>query len=509
MRNLSKLVFQRVVVVSVAILLQIAFILAGMIWLQDYRGWLRTLTNVIAWILVIFILSGRSNPSYKIAWVLLILAFPVAGVTIYLLFGGNKTSLRSQRKRARSEQAVIEHLHQQDAVMAELAMQASPAYNHTRLLLRSAGYPVYDSAGAQYFDSGEACWQRMLQELEQAKHYIFLEFFIIAPGTMWDSILDILRRKALEGVDVRVMYDDFGCITRLPARYKKQLRALGIQAQVFSPFVPIISGELNNRDHRKLMIIDGQVGFTGGINLADEYINKTSPHGHWKDCGIMITGEAVWSMTVMFLANWDTVAKLQEDIVSFRPFYDTPEPSQSYVQPFADSPLDDEDVGANIYLQLIASARHSIRIMTPYLILDHQMTQSLCSAAKLGIDVCIITPGIPDKWYVYAVTRANYELLTQAGVHIYEYTPGFIHSKVCLADNRYAVVGTVNLDFRSLYLHYEDAVYLCDAPAICDIAADFEKTLPQCRLVTYDRCRRTDIFRRIVRTFLRLFSPLM
>lgn len=511
MRNLSKLIFQRVVVVSLAILLQIGFLLAGVLWLQEYRFWMRAILNVMSWVLVIGIMSGRSNPSYKIAWIVLILAFPVAGLTIYALFGGNKTSHRSNSKRAQSELTVLQHLRQKPQTMQALQAAPDAAYNHARFLLRSASYPIYDNSRAQYYSSGEACWEQMLEQLRQAKHYIFLEFFIIAPGQMWDAILDILHQKALAGVDVRVLYDDFGCITRLPARYCRQLRELGIQARAFSPYVPVLSGRLNNRDHRKLMIIDGQVGFTGGVNLADEYINRTSPHGHWKDCGICVTGEAVWSMTVMFLANWDTVSRLQEDVDSFRPFYPhTPQQeTPGYLQPFSDSPLDDEDVGATIYQQLITSAKQTVRIMTPYLILDHQMTQALCNAAKTGVDVRIITPGVPDKWYVHAVTRANYEVLTEAGVRIYEYRPGFIHSKVCLSDDRYAVVGTVNMDFRSLYLHYEDAVYLYQADAIADIAQDFEETFPLCREITYQRCRHVYLRQRLLRNLLRMFSPLM
>ena len=510
MRNLSKLIFQRVVVVSLAILLQIAFLLVGMLWLQEYRFWMRTVINVLAWLLVIGIMSGRSNPSYKIAWIVLILAFPVAGLTIYVLFGGNKTSHRWNHKRAQSELTVLQHLRQNPDTLQSLAGTPDAAFNHARFLLRSASYPIYDNSSAQYFSCGEDCWAQMLEELKQASHYIFLEFFIIAPGQMWDSILEILQQKALEGVDVRVLYDDFGCITRLPGRYCKQLREMGIQAHAFAPYVPVLSGRLNNRDHRKLMIIDGQAAFTGGVNLADEYINRTSPHGHWKDCGILVKGGAVWSMTVMFLANWDTVAQLQEDVDSFRPFYTAPEgETHGYLQPFADSPLDDEDVGATIYQQLIMSAKRTVRVMTPYLILDHQMTQALCNAAKTGVDVRIITPGVPDKWYVHAVTRANYEVLTEAGVRIYEYRPGFIHSKVCLSDDCYAVVGTVNMDFRSLYLHYEDAVYLYDADAIADIARDFEETFPVCREITYQRCKHVYLHQRILRTLLRMFSPLM
>ena len=508
-RNLPKLLFQRVVVVSVAILLQILFLLAGMVWLRDYWHWVRIAMNVISWVAVLCIMTGRSNPSYKMAWVVLILAFPVAGITIYLLFGGNRVSDRESRRMNRVEVMVSQHLRQDKAVMQQLEQEDASAWNHSRYLLSSSRYPVYDNSSAVYFPSGESCFARMLEELEKAEHYIFLEFFIINNGKMWDAILDVLRRKAMQGVDVRVMYDDFGCITRLPMHYCKKLREMGIQAHVFNPFIPVLSGRLNNRDHRKLMIIDGKAGFTGGVNLADEYINEIERFGKWKDCGILVRGEAVWSMVMMFLSIWDYVAGLEEDVAAFRPDYPEQAEKKGYLQPFADSPLDHEDVGATIFQSLIQSARNRVWLMTPYLILDDKMIAALRVAAKTGVDVRIITPGIPDKWYVHAVTRANYEALTEAGVRIFEFKPGFIHSKVCLTDDRYAIVGTVNMDFRSLYLHFEDAVYLYDTPAVLQVADDFEKTFPVCREITYARCRHVHLYQRIIRALLQVFSPLL
>ena len=509
MRNLPKLLFQRVVVVSLAILLQILFVLAGMLWLRDYWRWVSIAIEVISWIAVLLIMTGRSNPSYKMAWIILILAFPVAGITIYLLFGGNKISNRESRRMNRVEVMVAQHLRQDKNVLQKLAAKDTQAWNHARYLLSSSRYPVYDDSEAIYFPSGERCYARMLEELEKAEHYIFLEFFIINGGKMWDSILEILQRKAAQGVDVRVMYDDFGCITYLPMRYYNKLRDMGIQAHVFNPFIPVLSGRLNNRDHRKLMIIDGKVGFTGGVNLSDEYINEKERFGKWKDCGILVRGEAVWSMVMMFLSIWDYVAGLEEDVDAFRPDYQAAELGGGFLQPFADSPLDYEDVGATIFQNLIQSACRRLWIMTPYLILDDKMISALCVAAKTGVDVRIITPGIPDKWYVHAVTRANYEVLTEAGVRIFEFKPGFIHSKVCLSDDRYAVVGTVNMDFRSLYLHFEDAVYLYDSPAVQQVADDFEKTFPVCREMTYARCRHVHLYQRIIRMLLRVFSPLL
>lgn len=508
-RNLPKLLFQRVVVVSLAILLQILFVLTGVLRVREYWHWVRIGMTVLSWVTVLSIMTGRSNPSYKIAWMLLILAFPVAGITIYLLFGGNRVSDRESRKMNRIEVLTAQHLRQDEAVLAQLQAQNTAAWNHARYLLASSRFPVYHDADAEYFSSGEAAFAQMLAELEKAEHYIFLEFFIIDRGKMWDSILEILHRKAMQGVDVRVMYDDFGCITRLPMHYCRTLRELGIQAHAFNPFIPVLSGRLNNRDHRKLMIIDGKVGFTGGVNLADEYINEVERFGRWKDCAILLRGEAVWSMVLMFLSIWDYTARLEEDIASFRPDYPAAKAGQGFLQPFADSPLDHEDVGATIFQSLIQSASRRLWIMTPYLILDDKMISALCVAAKTGVDVRIITPGIPDKWYVHAVTRANYEPLTEAGVRIFEFKPGFIHSKVCLSDDQYAVVGTVNMDFRSLYLHFEDAVYLYDTPAVAQVETDFEQTWPLCREITYARCRHVHLHQRFIRALLQVFSPLL
>ena len=509
MRNLSKLVFQRVVAVSVGILLQIGFLIVMATYLRADFFWIRIAMNVLSWAMVIYIISCGVNPSYKIAWIVLILAFPVAGLTIYLLFGGNKISSYEHRKMQSIEAVTMQQLQQEEEPLWELAAARTPAFNHARYLLSASGYPIYDDADATYFPSGESCYAAMLEELQKAEHYIFIEFFIIAQGKMWDPILQILREKAAAGVDVRVVYDDFGCITRLPMQYAKKLREMGIRAHAFNPYVPILSARLNNRDHRKLMIIDGRAAFTGGVNLADEYINELERFGRWKDCGILVRGKAVWSMTVMFLSLWGYVDRCEEDVSRFRVACAEKQGGTGFLQPFADSPLDNEDVGATMLQSVISSAQERRWIMTPYLILDDKMTTALCVAAKTGVDVRIITPAIPDKWYVHAVTRANYEELTRAGVRIYEYTPGFIHSKVYLADSAQAVVGTVNLDFRSLYLHFEDAVYLCDTAANAQIEEDFVQTFPQCRAITYEQCRHVHLYQRILRALLRMFAPLM
>jgi len=509
-KKAGKMAFRRVILVGLSLLLQLGVFLAAMIWLTDYRQWIFVALNVLSFVAIIYVLYDKTNSSYKIAWIILLLALPVAGISIYLVFGGRRLNRGQRRRMQRAEELVRENLLQERITMESLQNISDPAAVQSRFLLNVGGYPVYDNTATEYFKQGEDAYEKMLEELEKAEKYIFLEYFIIGEGRMWAGILNILHRKAAQGVDVRVMYDDFGSINVLPSDYYKKLASWGIRAKAFNPFVPILSGRLNNRNHRKLMIIDGKVGFTGGINLADEYINQKERFGHWKDCALMLQGEGVWAMTVQFLSMWDSQTGDEEDLAGFKPEYPYRlAGGEGFVQPFADTPLDREDVAETVLLSLFQRAVRSIYIMTPYLILDDKITSALMTAARSGLDVRIVTPHIPDKWYVHAVSRAHYEMLTEAGVRIYEYTPGFIHSKVYLVDDRYAVVGTVNLDFRSLYLHYENAVFLFEATCIAAIGDDFRTTFPICEEITWRKCRNTNLWQRLARSLLRMFSPLM
>ena len=510
MKIFGKVLFRRVVIVGLSILLQVAFMIATVHWLSEYRAWIRIFMGVLSALSVVYILYDRTNASYKIAWILLILIFPVAGISIYLTFGGRRLSASGRRRMLLAQDLVRQNLLQERITWETLAALSDPAAVNTRYLHHVSGFPVYDNTHTEYFPLGDLLYPRMLEELKRAERYIFLEYFIIAKGAMWDGILEILKEKAAQGLDVRVMYDDFGCIDYLPANYHKELEAMGIRTKVFNPFLPVMSGRLNNRNHRKLMIVDGKVGFTGGVNLADEYINRKERFGHWKDSGLLLQGEGVWAMTVMFLAMWDSQTGETEDYAYFRPDYTYRlAGGEGFVQPFCDTPLDNEDIAESILLNMFQRAARSIYIMTPYLILDDKIMSALLTAAKGGLDVRIITPHIPDKWYVHAVSRAHYELLTEAGVRIYEYTPGFIHSKIYLVDDRYAVAGTVNLDFRSLYLHYENAVYLFEATCVEEIAQDFRDTFPICEEITWRKCRKTRLPQRLLAAALRMFSPLM
>ena len=509
MKKILRFITQRVVITALLIVLQ-ALLLFGFIWkLDNYFVYFYAGSVLLSLLITLGIINSKSNPAYKIAWLIPILLFPVFGGLVYLLFGSDRTG-RYLRKKLRGigteMDNVIGEAHRRSGA-EELPPDAA---NQSRYISHCAYCPPYQNTTTEYLPLGEVKFERMVEELKKAKHYIFLEYFIIQEGKMWNTILDILRQKAAEGVDVRVIYDDMGCIMILPTGYDRTLEQMGIKCRIFNPFVPILSSRFNTRDHRKICVIDGNVGFTGGINLADEYINAYEKHGHWKDTSILLKGEAVFNLTVMFLSMWDyldgTTGK-----TDYSRYYPTvwDENAKGYVQPFADNPLDDEAVGETVYLNLINKAKRYVYITTPYLILSSEMLTALTSAAKCGVDVRIITPHIPDKWYVHAVSRSHYQPLIEAGVKIYEYTPGFIHAKTFVVDDDYAVVGTINLDYRSLYLHFECAVWMYQTPSVAQVRDDFFKTQQISQEITLEECRSLSFPRRLGRSVLRVFAPLM
>ena len=509
MKKILRFITQRVVITALLIVLQ-ALLLFGFIWkLDNYFVYFYAGSVLLSLLITLGIINSKSNPAYKIAWLIPILLFPVFGGLIYLLFGSDRTGryLRKKLQGIGTEMDnVIGEAHRRSG-----AEQLPPdAANQSRYISHCAYCPPYQNTTTEYLPLGEVKFERMVEELKKAKHYIFLEYFIIQEGKMWNTILDILRQKAAEGVDVRVIYDDMGCIMILPTGYDRTLEQMGIKCRIFNPFVPILSSRFNTRDHRKICVIDGNVGFTGGINLADEYINAYEKHGHWKDTSILLKGEAVFNLTVMFLSMWDyldgTTGK-----TDYSRYYPTvwDENAKGYVQPFADNPLDDEAVGETVYLNLINKAKRYVYITTPYLILSSELFTALTSAAKCGVDVRIITPHVPDKWYVHAVSRSHYQPLIEAGVKIYEYTPGFIHAKTFVVDDDYAVVGTINLDYRSLYLHFECAVWMYQTPSVAQVRDDFFKTQQISQEITLEECRSLSFPRRLGRSVLRVFAPLM
>ncbi|MGI6362958.1 MAG: cardiolipin synthase [Bacillota bacterium] len=505
-----RLIFSQRVLVSILILLQLTLFFFFVTTSVKYFDTIGVILSVISLLVVFFIFNKKSKPAYKLSWVFLILAFPVFGGLFYLLFTFQSTTKKVKR---RMESIVREtqplYAPNYDA-LPFFEKEARDSLRLVSYLQEYAGFPAYRHTQTEYLTPGEAKYAALLRELAQAERYIFLEYFIIEEGLMWNSILEILKEKANAGVDVRLLYDDMGCLLHLPQSYPKTLAQYGIKSVVFNKFRPALSTLQNNRDHRKIAIIDGKVAFTGGVNLADEYINAVERFGHWKDASVMLKGEAAWSLTLMFLQMWALTTNEKIDYARFRPWQDEDCPVQSdgWVLPYADSPIDDEHVSEHVYMEIITGAKEYLYINTPYLIIDDTMLSALALAAKSGVDVRIVTPHHWDKKFVHITTRSYYRDLIEAGVKIYEYSDGFIHSKTFVSDDKVATVGTTNLDFRSLYLHFECGVWMYESRAVQQVKEDFCKTLERCQLITLEECRGNALLR-LVQNVLRVFAPLM
>ena len=460
-------------------------------------------------IMIFYLFNNSMDYSAKLTWMLVLAVFHVPGA-IFLLF--TQTNI-GYRKLAKRENALIRHtrsaIPQSQTVLDELEKDGSGTDDLVRYLNRSGCFPVYDNTEVTYFPIGEDKFDAMLKELAAAEKFIFMEYFIVEEGYMWGKILEILVEKAAQGVEVRVMYDGMCEMSTIPPDYFKLLQEKGIKAKAFSPIKPLLSSHYNYRDHRKILVIDGEVAFNGGVNLADEYINRIERFGHWKDTAVMLKGEAVKSFTLMFLQMWNITekdAQFDQWLVDNRK---APEHPSGYVIPYGDSPLDSKKVGAAVYTDIINRANNYVHIMTPYLILDGELEGAIKYAAERGVEVKIILPGIPDKKTAYALAKSHYKRLISSGVEIYEYTPGFVHAKVFISDGWKATVGTINLDYRSLYHHFECATYLYKTDCIPDIEADFQDTLTKCRKVTFKSIKEEKLSYKIMGALLKLIAPLM
>lgn len=508
-RGFLSVLFGRGAVAALMLLAQAVFMFVIFGRLEQYSFYLSGTVTVLTAIFLAYLLNTRSNPSVKLTWAVIIAVVPVFGVLLYLFITFDVGHRAEQRLLQNIEAESAPLMPEQAELNARLAREEPALFPLITYLGKANGYAAYENTDVTYFSRGEDKYQAMLRELEKAEKFIFLEYFIVEEGEMWDGVVDILTRKAAEGVDVRVLYDGTCSILLLPASYPKKLRALGIRCKVFAPIRPFISTSYNNRDHRKIVVVDGKVGFTGGVNLADEYINRRERFGHWKDAAVMLRGDAVRSLTLMFLRLWNAGEKQRE----YEPFLNEPTGalpgSRGYVIPYGDSPLDSELTGEMVYLDILNTARNYVYIMTPYLILDNEMVTALTFAARRGVDVRLILPGIPDKKYANILAKGHYRALTEAGVRIYEYTPGFVHSKVFVSDGTKAVVGTINLDYRSLYLHFECAAFLYKVPAIRDILKDFDETFPQCREIGPAAAADLPLTTRLAASVLKLAAPLM
>lgn len=514
MQKLLKRLFSRMFFVGISIILQIFWFTEFVYLLGSRYQIFMNLIQIVCAVAILWIVNKRINPAYKLAWTILILLVPVVGASLYLMFGNSrmaKTVKHSYDEAAKSS----EHVLIENPKVREKLEQIDLQINKQSVYLRDyAGFPVYQNTQTEYFPVGELLYQKMIEELKKAEHFIFLEYFIIDNGEMWQSILNILEEKAKNGVDVRLIYDDVGCVNTLPSGFYKEVRARGIQCEVFNPFRPVVSVVLNNRDHRKIMVIDGHTGFSGGINLADEYINRKVRFGHWKDTGVMLKGEAVWSFTVMFLQMWSVMRGTMEELEDMsgyqsHRYYAGNFPDDGFVQPYSDTPLDQETVGENVYLNIINLAKRYVYIFTPYLIIDNEMMTCLCLAAKNGVDVRIVTPGIPDKKMVFLLTQSYYEQLIDSGVRIFEYAPGFLHAKCFICDDEVATVGSVNMDYRSLYLHFECGVWMYQSKAVMKVKEDVLETLKDSREITKEYCKNRNIIVRLMQSILRLLAPML
>lgn len=506
----------RLAFAGLCVLLQISWLLLLFFRLNAYSAWISLATNIAAFALAMRIHGKYTNAAFKMPWIIVLLVFPMLGLCLYGLFG--HVGLMGKKKQLQFKQLDQELFAlnpQREEVMKRLEAEDYAIANQCRYINNFGGYPVFENTQVEFYPDAALGFEAQLAAIEKAEKFVFMEYHAIEEAQAFDRLKEVLARKAAMGVEIRFFYDDVGSGVFIDRSFIKRMEDIGVQCRVFNPVSPVFNLFMNNRDHRKITVVDGKVGFTGGYNLADEYFNITQPYGHWKDTGVKLTGEAVKNLTVMFLEMWNAMKKTDTDFQKYLEVADSScadAPSSlptGFVQPYGDSPLDGEPVGENVYLNMIQHAKHKLYVATPYLIISDEMNRELGLAAKRGVDVRVITPGIPDKKTIYKVTRSYYAGLVRQGVRVYEYTPGFLHEKQVLCDDTCAAVGTINFDYRSLYHHFENGVFLYKCKAVEDISRDFEDTLEKCREVTeYYKSGRSAVLRGTQR-LLKLFAPLL
>ena len=490
----------RMVFVGLSIVFQVGWILLMILVLNDSYPWIEMITRILSVTVILQLNSKHTNSAYKMPWIMLIMAVPVMGLSLYLMMNafGDPGNIGKRMEAVRKE------------TRGKL-MQESPdcsAGGLSYYLQHQIGCPAYENTSVEYYSEAHHAFEALKNDLERAESFIFMEYFIVSGDSSFQELADILIRKAKQGVDVRFMYDDVGSVGYVNLLFAKRLTDAGIRCTVFNPALPMLNMFMNHRDHRKITVIDGKVGYTGGFNLSDEYFGRKITYGRWKDTGIRLEGTAVKSLTAAFLEMWDACTRTKEDVGSYLSVEHRVS-GDGLVQPYEDDPLKQERVAENVYLNLINSAQKTLYVITPYLIITDEMTNALGLAAKRGVDVRIITPGVPDKKAVYAVTRSYYAGLAAQGVRIFEYTPGFCHAKQMLCDSKVASIGTSNLDFRSLYLHFENNVLLHGGQAVEAMALDFENLFPQCNEVTEKYRSGRSKALRLGQYVLRLFAPML
>lgn len=499
-------VINRATVTVALVLLQICWLLWAFFFLTAGKVWVNAGLNVLSLFITLYLVRKDENSDYKIIWLVLIGMMPLLGGALYLAFGN-----KAPAKRMRQRMQAVERQHTADLAQQPGQTDAlDPASRGlSRYISEYGPYPAWKNSTAKYYPCGEAMYPDLLADLEKAERFIFLEFFIVRTGKMWKGVEDILVRKAAQGVDVRLIYDDFGSLLGLPSDFVVKMERAHIRCIPFNPVVPLVSLVMNHRDHRKIVVVDGNTAYTGGINLADEYINEEERFGYWKDAALRTEGAAVWNFTVMFLDHWNAFRPSEEDYAPFMPQAESlSAQSDGVIQPYGDSPLDEEALAETVYLNIINQAQRYVYIYTPYFAVGEAMLEALKAAAKRGVDVRLVLPGIPDKKLIFRLTRSYYVPLLRAGVRIYEFTPGFLHAKCYVSDDRAAVVGSINMDYRSLFLHFECGALLLYNSQVIALRDDVLRTLPECREVQLADCR-TSLAGTLLDSVLRLLSPLM
>lgn len=509
--GLFRIVFSRTLVIMLMVVLQALVLLGSFIGLRSYSPFIWESMNILGAILVIFIVNRDEPAEFKLGWIIPICLFPVLGALIYIFVMGNFGGIGLKTKLGRRMEETEGLLYTEEETKEAVRECSVQLKGFSYYMENTAGFPTYHESSAVYYPLGEDKFTDLLVELKKAEKFIFLEYFIIERGTMWNALLDILKEKVKEGVEVRVMYDGMCSIMLLPYKYPEELERYGIKAKMFAPIVPFLSTRQNNRDHRKIVVIDGKVAFTGGVNLADEYINAVQRFGHWKDIAVKITGDAVRSFTVMYLQMWNVsergdeeYEKYLKDITFEKPLF-----HDGFVIPYGETPTRSTEVGKDVYESMIVTSTRYVHIMTPYFIVDREFLDSMRFAARRGVEVAMILPHIPDKKVIFYIARTFYPELLEAGIRVYEYTPGFIHAKAFVADDIHAAVGTINLDYRSFYHHFECGVYLYGNSAVAKMEEDFQKTLLKCQEVTLDDYKKIPLYQKIAGRISRLMAPLL
>lgn len=497
----------RAVTVGIAVLLQLVVVFFLAMVLQEYSSWFYLIFQIFSIFLVFMLVND--GQTYKFFWIIIVLLLPVTGFFLYFMWGRKRQNSKEYRRyRAVTEKGL--RFKKQDMEILQEFREMHPNKAQISQMLINSGFPLYKNTKVTYYDVGEKKFKALMEDMEEARKFIFLEYFIIFEGQIWSQMKEILTRKIREGVEVRLLYDDFGSLIVNTDEFRHELATMGVRFSIFSPIHEGTSRlTFNYRNHQKIAIIDGNVGYTGGINLGDEYANIYEKYGHWKDTAVRLEGDGVWGLTSIFLEMWEFSKGYEDlDYTKYRLTRSVQVPG--YIQPMADGPANNphNPIEAT-YTHMINKAREYIYFTTPYLVLDQKMVEDLCRAAQSGVDVRIITPRIYDKWYVYMVTVSNYGELIKNGVKIYEYLPGFIHSKTVVSDDECAICGSINMDYRSFYLHYECGVFMSENEAVLDIRDDIVETLKKCERISYEDWKKRPVWQRAIQWVLRIFSPIL